>query len=937
VSAALVGGGVALAAAGSWAVSTTLVKGAIVRDGPRAFNVFRCTIALAFFWVTTLAVDGAAAFAAVARADGQWLLLSGALGLAVGDLWLFEAVRRLGAQPAIAMNQLSPVWSALLGFALGSERLASRDYLGIAIVIGGVLLVVFGRAPPSKDAPATPVHHTAPQRAGGLAFGLLSSLCNAVAGMITRRAIGDVGELPGSTLRMTGGAVALLAWSALLGRLRVDARPLAAIGTMRKELLAVFLATFLGIFAQQMAYARLDASVALCLLSTTPIFLLPLAVGILRERYLPRAWLGTLVATAGIPLLLFRGEDPTMPSAPIARDPHSCARPMEARVTHLDLDLRVDFGKTELSGRATLSIDAARDAKELWLDTRDLVIERVTTSAEPPAAGRSVAESDAPFALGEPAKEPVELGAPLTIQIAPALARGEKRVNVRYRTKAGAAALQWLEPRQTAGGKLPFLFTQSQAILARTWIPCQDTPAVRMTYSARVTVPPASTGGTPLLALMSAENPQQRAPDGVYEFRMPQAIPSYLMALAVGDLEFRPLGPRSGVFAERPVVESAASEFADLEKLIAAAEALYGPYRWGRYDVIVLPPSFPFGGMENPRLTFATPTILAGDRSLVSLVAHELAHSWSGNLVTNATWNDFWLNEGFTVYFEHRIMEAVFGKDFDDALAVLGLQDLEKSIAELKEAGQEADTCLKLQLDGRNPDDGVTEVAYEKGARFLQVVERAVGRPRFDAFLRKWFDGNAFQSRTTEQFLAFLTNELGGADEAKAAAFARELQLDAWVYQPGLPGNCPRATSSALSKAEAEVARFAAGAPPAELDVKSFTTQQWQCFLRKLPASVTGAQLAALDAAFGLSQRGNSEVLFAWLQQCVAHRHEPAFPALERFLTQQGRRKFLKPLYQELSKSDWGRDLARRIYEQARPAYHAVSRDTIDDVLKWGK
>ncbi len=889
--ASYIGGGCALTAAAFWAVSTTLIKGAITRYGSRAINLFRVLIAVVLFWAATLIWDGSGAIHAISTDAGIVLLVSGVVGLAIGDAFLFEAVRRLGAQPAIAMNQLSPVWSALLGFLLGSEHLRLRDVGGIALVVGGVLLVIFGRERPLDASGAV-----APERRGlGVVMGMLSSLCNAGAGMMTRQAIVAVGVLPGSTLRMTGAAAALLLATLATRRWRADSAPLCALPQMRKELVAVFLATFVGIFLQQAAYARLDASIALCLLSTTPLFLLPLAVGILRERYRWIAWLGTLLATAGVPLLISGDAGAAVMGTAVmtARDPHSFARPDEAAVKQLDLDLVVDFERKEISGRATLELAVAAGATEVVLDTRDLTIEQVIVTAPPEAGSAPPTDQLAKFTLGAAQGD---FGRALTIPL-PVSARsagnpGSVSVNIQYRTSPGAAALQWLAPEQTAGGKLPFLFTQSQAILARTWIPCQDTPGVRMTYTARVTVRGA--GGARLLAVMSAENPQSASADGVYTFRMPQRIPSYLMALAVGDLAFRPLGPRSGVYAEPSVVGSAASEFVDLESMIAAAEKLYGPYRFGRYDVLVLPPSFPFGGMENPRLTFATPTILAGDRSLVSLVAHELAHSWSGNLVTNATWNDFWLNEGFTVYFEHRIMEAVFGKEFDDALAVLGLQDLEKTIAELREAGQERDTWLKLDLAGRNPDDGVTDVAYEKGARFLQTIERAVGRERFDRFLRAWFDGNAFESRTTEQFLAFFEAEL----VRERPGLAKEVEVAAWVNGPGLPASCPRATSTMLARAEAELARFIAGTAAAKLAVAGFTTQQWQSFLRKLPAAASAAQLADLDATFGLSRRGNSEVLFAWLVQCVAHRWEPAFPALERFLTSQGRRKFLKPLYQ---------------------------------------
>jgi len=919
LSSPLVGGGMALSASALWAASTVVFKGPIVRDGPRAMNLFRITLAFAFFWGVTLALDGAAGFALLATHAGALLLLSGALGLALGDFLLFYSVRELGAQPAVTLNLLSPVWSAALGALIGSERLAWPQLGAIALVIGGVVVVirskVSGDLEPSADElpviddAATRRHAAHGRHALGLIAGLASSLCNACAGMISHEVVAAVGPLRAGTLRVTGALALLLVAGLVLRTLRSDARPLATIRRRGLEVVSVLLASCGGIFLQQGSFERIPASVALCLLSTTPIFLLPLAVGILRERYRRSAGVGTVVALAGVLWLVLPGE-----RSMALRDPHSFARPDQAVVRHLDLELAVDFSAKRLRGRATLDVELAPGATELVLDTRDLEIAAVTAGAKRVAHRLAAAEGD--------------FGSALTIP----LAAGTKKVTVEYATSPGAAALQWLSPEQTAGKRLPFLFTQSQAILARTWVPCQDTPSVRMTYHAKIAIEDGA-GAKPadFLALMSASNPQSKSRDGRYEFDMPQPIPSYLLALAIGDVEFRPLGKDCGVYAEVPVVERAAAEFQDLDAMIRAAEKLYGPYRFGRYDVIVLPPSFPFGGMENPRLTFATPTILAGDRSLVSLVAHELAHSWSGNLVTNATWNDFWLNEGFTVYFEHRIMEAVFGEEFDEALAVLGLQDLEKTLAELKD--QPKDTCLELDLAGRNPDDGVTDVAYEKGARFLQVIERAVGREKFDRFLRGWFDANAFQSRTTAEFLAYLRRELIAGD----AKLEQSLQIEAWVHQPGLPSNCPRRTSSALARAEAQGRRLAEGVSPRDLEVAGFTTQQWQQFLRALPPSLTKEQLAALDAQFGLSERGNSEVLFAWLVQCVAWRYEPGFAPLERFLTSQGRRKFLKPLYQELAKSDWGRALAKRIYERARPTYHAVSRDTIDELLQWGK
>lgn len=581
-------------------------------------------------------------------------------------------------------------------------------------------------------------------------------------------------------------------------------------------------------------------------------------------------------------------------------DIHSFARPDEAVVRHLALDLDVDFERKRLAGSATLQIETSADARELVLDIHGLTIDRVTH-----ADG-----SEAKFTIGE--SKPF-LGSPLAIDLAP----GTKSVKIDYTSAPDAAAVQWLSPEQTAGGKHPFLFTQSQAILARTWVPIQDSPGVRMTYEATIRVPKG------LMAIMSAENPTEVNPDGVYHFRMPQPIPSYLLALAVGDLAFRSLGKSSGAWAEKPMIDASAYELADTQKMIEAAEKLYGPYRWGQYDVLVLPPSFPFGGMENPRLTFATPTILAGDRSLVNLVAHELAHSWSGNLVTNATWNDFWLNEGFTVYFERRIMEEISGRDYSEMLALLGYQDLEATVAELPPR----DTHLFLDLTGRDPDEAATKLPYEKGYFLLRLIEETVGREKWDAFLRDYFDRHAFHSMTTDAFLVELKQAFPDLDAA--------LDLNRWVNGPGIPNNVPIVHSDAFVKVDEQVRAFASGTPASQLAARNWSTHEWIHFLRHLPKALTHEQMAELDAAFKFTDSGNSEILHEWLLQSIEHRYETAYDALERFLLRQGRRKFLKPLYQKLAETPEGLERARRIYAKARPMYHSVSYRTIDQILKW--
>jgi len=627
--------------------------------------------------------------------------------------------------------------------------------------------------------------------------------------------------------------------------------------------------------------------------------------------------IATLLAFTGCHQKKNKMETATPAEEKTSIDPHSYSKPEDAIVKHLDLNLNVDFDKKIISGTATIDVEIKNHAQKIALDTRDLNIEKVLF-----ANG-----NNAKFELGKTDKI---LGQSLTIFLnEPAsstpLMRGDSgekaKIIIHYSTSPEAAALQWLTPAQTAGKKFPFLFTQSQAILARTWVPIQDSPGIRFTYSATVKVPKE------LMALMSAENPQQKSKDGIYHFNMPQPVPAYLLALSVGDIEFHSFDKRTGVYAEPVTIEKAAYEFADLPKMVDAAEKLYGPYAWGQYDLIILPPSFPFGGMENPRLTFATPTILAGDRSLTSLVAHELAHSWSGNLVTNATWNDFWMNEGFTVYFENRIMEALYGKEFADMQRILGQESLKETIKELGDTS--ADTRLKLDLIGRDPDDGVSDIAYEKGNNLLQVIEREVGREKLDVFLKNYFAKHAFSTITTEQFLEYYRANLvsDSSDEAQ------RINIMKWIYEPGLPENYVKINSTRFAEVDKQVEKWKSGTAPSGLATQKFTTNEWLRFLNTLPDNVSTEQMKSLDDAFHFTTSGNSEILFAWFEHVIASKYAPAYPSLENFLVNVGRRKFVKPLFAALAKTEDGKRMAKEIYAKARPNYHSVTANTVDEIL----
>jgi aminopeptidase N len=628
-------------------------------------------------------------------------------------------------------------------------------------------------------------------------------------------------------------------------------------------------------------------------------------------------------------------------------DPHSYARPDQVRVVHVGLNWVVDFDAQSLTGDAILLLERSDPTAPLLLDNRDLDLKAVhaaTLMIEPgpqgvPELALDTVRTDAGWSpttwrAGDVDPNADAFGAPIVIDLPP----GANAVKLGYATRPGATGLQWLAPEQTAGKKLGFLYSQSQAIHARSWIPSQDSPGVRTTWDAIVITPARYTAVMAAEQLGEIDRPaegQAPAKTKAFRFVMPQPVPAYLIALGVGDLEQRELGPRTAVWAEPSVVSKAADEFADMEAMLGEAEKLYGGYAWGRYDVLVLPPAFPFGGMENPRLTFVTPTLLAGDRSLVAVVAHELAHSWSGNLVTNKTWGDLWLNEGFTVYFERRIVEQIFGLERATIEAVIGKHELLEELLDPELLGNKPEfQKLAQDLRGIDPDDSFSGVPYEKGALLLVALEQAYGRDVFDAFLRKWFTAHAFGSVQTSDFVAFVERELIEPSESLPGQTVP--QLSSWLHQPGLPEGAPEPVSAALDEVRTTAERFAAGELSAkQVSTRGWTPWHWLHFLRSLPEdAITTEQLAALDSAFSLSKSSNAEILGEWLTQAAAHRYEPAYARMESFLIEVGRRKFLMPIYRALCDTPEGRKLALAIYAKARPGYHSISRSSLDTLLR---
>ncbi|WP_417659806.1 M1 family metallopeptidase [Pseudidiomarina sp.] len=592
-------------------------------------------------------------------------------------------------------------------------------------------------------------------------------------------------------------------------------------------------------------------------------------------------------------------------SAVQAEDVHSYARLDQVSTPHLNLVLTVDFEARKLKGHATYTLQRHDDTNQIYLDSSELVIKRTEIRVNDQWLPTK-------FTLGDIHPS---LGQELIVDIGSIA----DKVRIHYETIPTASGLQWLTPAQTAGKKHPFMFSQSQPIHARSWIPIQDSPALRLTYDATVTTPKG------LLAVMSANNSLSEERGGEYHFAMPQPIPPYLIAIAAGDLAVKSISDNVAVFAEQYILDDAAWEFADTPAMIEATEAMYGPYRWDRYDLLILPPSFPFGGMENPRLSFITPTVVSGDRSLINLIAHELAHSWSGNLVTNASWRDLWINEGFTSYVENRIMESLFGKRRAQMELALGYQDLLANMERL----EPKDTVLNIDLGTRHPDDVFSQVPYVKGQLFLVYLEEKFGRETFDKFLRKYFDDFAFQSISTAQFKTYLQREL----LAKNPDAVSTSKVNEWLHEPGLPADAPQPKSDAFANVEKQMQRWLKGG---QLQTEQWTTHEWLHFINNLPLDISSENMARLDREFNLTEIQNSEIAHAWLKLSIVKKYEPARERLRSYLLTIGRNKLVSPLYRELAKTPDNLKWAREVYEQAKPGYHPLTQ-TVNEALLYDK
>ncbi|TKY50594.1 Leukotriene A-4 hydrolase-like [Spatholobus suberectus] len=601
-------------------------------------------------------------------------------------------------------------------------------------------------------------------------------------------------------------------------------------------------------------------------------------------------------------------------------DPHSFTDSSHPPTTHISLSLYLDFASSSIHASALFSLQTPHSGP-FSLDTRALTIHSVLD----PQTNTAL-----PFTLSDP--DPIK-GSHLSLSLS-----NHASFLITYTTSPSSSALQWLLPPQTFNKSHPFVYTQCQAIHARAVFPCQDTPAVRVLYSARLNIP------SELSAVMAARHVERRPPKNdeaagvpcgwcsqgrvVEEFAMEQAVPPYLFAFAVGELGSREVGPRTRVYAEAvpPVLDSAAKEFARTEDMIREGERLFGAYEWERFDLLVLPPSFPYGGMENPRMVFLTPTIIKGDATGAQVVAHELAHSWTGNLITNKSNEHFWLNEGFTTYAERRIVEAVQGEQRAALNIGIGWRVWNEDIERFKDNLEF--TKLKTNQEGIDPDDVYSRVPYEKGFHFLWRIERQVGRPAFDEFLKKYIATFKFKSIDTDTFIDFLRANIPGIEN--------QIDLVLWTEGTGIPPDAYEPDSSVYKTIVSLANEFINGTMPRKDEVADWQGQEWELYLNSLPKSIEASQVITLDSRYKLSESKDYEVKVSFLQRAISCGCKTYYDEVEKSLKGVGRMKYLRPLYTALVKGSGKEDdkvFAKRLFSEARECYHPIAQGVVEAIF----
>nr|XP_054751062.1 leukotriene A-4 hydrolase-like [Lytechinus pictus] len=604
------------------------------------------------------------------------------------------------------------------------------------------------------------------------------------------------------------------------------------------------------------------------------------------------------------------------------KDPNSVSNISGIITKHISIEWNINFKEKIFTGDVKLTLETLQDGvANLILDTSsNLCISEVSDDA----TGEKLT-----FEVKEPLGA---LGSPLNIRLpSSAQSKGSKLcIKISYKTSSSASAIGWLEPSQTAGKQFPYLYSQCQAIHARSILPCQDSPSVKATYDAKVTVP------CDLVCLMSAVRTGEEpcAIDNslkTYTFRQTVPMPSYLIAIVVGALESRQIGPRSRVWSEKEFVDRAAFEFSETEHMLATAESLLGPYVWGQYDLLILPPSFPYGGMENPCLTFVTPTLLAGDRSLANVVAHEISHSWTGNLVTNCSWEHFWLNEGFTVFVERKILGRMNSEKHRQFAFIGGWKELYNSVSKYGEEHKFTQLLPSLE-GGIDPDDAFSSVPYEKGSCFLFYLETLVGINEFEGYLKAYIDKFKYRSLTTQDWKDFFLEYF---HEKAAAGVFDCVEWDKWFFAPGMPPIKPKYDTCLVDHCTELCEKWSqvgeSNFEKSTGDLESMSPSQKIEFLAQLllKKPLTYNLIQEMQGIYDMDKYTNAEIRFRWLRLRIKAGDESAIDSALKMATEAGRMKFTRVLFRDLYAFPSARQKAVDTFLAERHNMHPISAKTV--------
>ncbi|XP_030383492.1 leukotriene A-4 hydrolase isoform X2 [Scaptodrosophila lebanonensis] len=603
-------------------------------------------------------------------------------------------------------------------------------------------------------------------------------------------------------------------------------------------------------------------------------------------------------------------------------DPSSYSEPDLITTEHSALNWTVDFAATKLRGSVLHRFNVlSTNLDKILLDVRDINVTNATLLADG-------SELPINYFISDPVSD---IGQKLTLELPAGTAKGNLNVRIDYETANNASGLQWLTPEQTLGKQHPYMFSQCQAIHARSVVPCQDTPSVKFTYDAVIQHPKE------LTALMSAIIDKKQ--EGQTSFKQEVPIPAYLLAIAIGKLVSRPLGPNSNVWAEEAIVDACAEEFSETTTMLKTASDLCGPYVWKQYDLLVMPPSFPFGGMENPCLTFVTPTLLAGDKSLADVVAHEIAHSWTGNLVTNKNFEHFWLNEGFTVFVEAKVVGRMQGQKELDFKMLSNLTDLQECLR-TQLAGTPELSKLVVDLSNCGPDDAFSSVPYMKGSTFLRYLEDLFGGPSvFEPFLRDYLKKFAYKSIVTDDFKGALYDYFKDTDKKDKLG---EVDWELWLKSEGMPPIIPKFDET-LSNVTKELARIWSKSTVAELidnnNIKQkISIHQLIDFLGKLIehqdiVDLNERKIELLEDTYNLKQSKNAEVRFRLNRLIIRARLIKRLDEIIEFANSNFRMKFCRPIYRDLAAWPEAKPIAVRNFVSVRDQMMAVCSHTIEKDL----